>query len=52
MSPELFSNKDLIKQVTIEEKDKWVKTLTKGEKEYVKAMNKAIAFRQNLISRC
>lgn len=41
MYPELEKNKDTIKQVIIEEKNKFVKTLSNGEKEFKKAMNKA-----------
>ena len=36
MYPELVSNKEIIKNVIIEEKDKFVKTLEKGEKEFNK----------------
>ena len=36
--PALESNKETIKTVLLEEKDKFVKTLTKGEKEFVKEM--------------
>ncbi len=38
--PELEKNKETIKQVLIEEKDKFMKTLHHGEKEFEKAMNK------------
>ncbi len=38
--PELEKNKELIKNVVIEEKDKFIKTLEKGEKEFVKQMNR------------
>ena len=41
MYPELEKNKDVIKQVIIEEKDKFMKTLAHGEKEFEKAINKA-----------
>lgn len=34
--PELEANKEMIKSVIIEEKDKFVKTLAKGEKEFLK----------------
>ncbi len=34
--PELEANKEMIKSVIIEEKDKFVKTLAKGEKEFFK----------------
>jgi alanyl-tRNA synthetase len=36
MYPALEQNKEIIKNVIIEEKDKFVKTLTKGEKEFIK----------------
>ena len=42
MYPDLEKNKEVIKSVIIEEKDKFVKTLTNGEKEFIKEMNKAI----------
>ena len=38
MYPSLETNKETIKTVILEEKDKFVKTLTKGEKEFVKEM--------------
>ena len=38
MYPSLETNKDTIKSVIIEEKDKFVKTLTKGEREFAKEM--------------
>ena len=41
MYPELLENKDIIKSVIIEEKDKFVKTLEHGEREFNKEMNKA-----------
>ena len=40
MYPDLEKNKETIKQVIIEEKDKFVKTLTHGEKEFEKAMSR------------
>ena len=40
MYPELETNKNTIKQVIIEEKDKFIKTLAHGEKEFEKAINK------------
>jgi alanyl-tRNA synthetase len=40
MYPELEKNKETIKQVLIEEKDKFTKTLTNGEKEFEKAIAK------------
>ena len=36
MYPTLEQNKEIIKNVILEEKDKFVKTLTKGEKEFLK----------------
>ena len=41
MYPELENNKETIKNVIIEEKDKFVKTLAHGEKEFEKAILKA-----------
>ena len=41
MYPELEKNAETIKNVIIEEKDKFVKTLEKGEKEFEKEMNRA-----------
>ena len=41
MYPDLAKNQELIKNVIIEEKNKFVKTLTHGEKEFEKEMNKA-----------
>lgn len=41
MYPELANNHEMIKNVIIEEKNKFVKTLTHGEKEFQKEMNKA-----------
>jgi len=38
--PELEQNKETIKQVIIEEKDKFAKTLEHGEREFTKEMNK------------
>ncbi|MCI8700634.1 MAG: alanine--tRNA ligase [Clostridia bacterium] len=40
MYPELEINKETIKSVILEEKDKFVKTLEHGEKEFIKEMNK------------
>lgn len=40
MYPELETNKETIKSVILEEKDKFVKTLEHGEKEFSKEMNK------------
>ena len=41
MYPALEANKETIKNVILEEKDKFVKTLSHGEKEFTKAMNYA-----------
>ena len=41
MYPNLAKNQELIKNVIIEEKNKFVKTLAHGEKEFEKEMNKA-----------
>ena len=41
MYPELEKNEETIKNVIIEEKDKFVKTLAHGEKEFEKEMNRA-----------
>ena len=40
MYPELQKNKEIIKQVIIEEKDKFIKTLSHGEREFEKAIAK------------
>ena len=40
MYPELVKNKETIEQVIIEEKDKFVKTLSNGEREFQKAIGK------------
>ena len=42
MYPELEKNKENIKNVIIEEKDKFVKTLAHGEKEFSKEMQKVL----------
>ena len=49
MYPELEKNKVIIKQVIVEEKDKFMKTLAHGEKEFEKAINKAKAENKNTI---
>ena len=49
MYPELEQNREIIKQVIIEEKDKFMKTLVHGEKEFDKALNKAKAENKNVI---
>ena len=41
MYPDLAKNQELIKNVIIEEKNKFIKTLAHGEKEFEKEMNKA-----------
>ena len=41
MYPDLEKNKEIIKQVIIEEKDKFIKTLAHGEREFEKYINKA-----------
>jgi len=41
MYPELEANKETIKLVLIEEKDKFMKTLERGEREFNKEINKA-----------
>ncbi len=40
MYPDLVQKKDLIKEVIITEKDKFIKTLSNGEKEFNKAVNR------------
>ncbi len=40
MYPELVKNRETIEQVIIEEKDKFVKTLSNGEREFQKAIGK------------
>ena len=49
MYPELEKNRELIRQVIIEEKDKFMKTLVHGEKEFEKAINKAKQENKNVI---
>ena len=49
MYPELEKNREIIKQVIIEEKDKFMKTLAHGEKEFKKAINKAKLENKNVI---
>ncbi len=49
MYPDLEKNKETIKSVILEEKDKFVKTLSNGEKEFTKAMNYAKQNRKNKI---
>lgn len=47
--PALETNKETIKTVILEEKDKFVKTLTKGEKEFVKEMQNVKAEGKDVI---
>ena len=49
MYPELETNHETIKSVIIEEKNKFVKTLAHGEKEFQKEMNKAKEQGKNMI---
>ena len=49
MYPELEQNKDLIKSVIIEEKNKFVKTLVNGEKEFNKEVTKLKAQGKDMI---
>ena len=49
MYPELEQNKDLIKSVIIEEKNKFVKTLANGEKEFNKEVTKLKAQGKDMI---
>ncbi len=49
MYPELVQNKEIIKQVLIEEKNKFIKTLSHGEKEFEKAVSKLKQENKNVI---
>ena len=49
MYPELEEKRDTIKQVIIEEKDKFMKTLSYGEKEFEKVINRAKQENKNVI---
>ena len=49
MYPELLKNKETIKQVIIEEKDKFVKTLSHGQKEFEKAVKQAKEEQKSII---
>ena len=49
MYPELVDNKGTIKRTIIEEKDKFIKTLSHGEKEFEKAVEKAKQENKNII---
>lgn len=50
MYPDLEENKDRIKNVIIKEKDKFIKTLEHGEKEFAKEMKKVEEQGKNIIS--
>ncbi len=50
MYPELEQNRQTIKQVIIEEKDKFMKTLSHGEKEFEKVVNRAKQENKNTIN--
>lgn len=50
MYPELETNKEIIKKVILEEKEKFVKTLVHGEREFKKEINKIKETEQNKIS--
>ena len=50
MYPELEKNKEIIKNVILEEKNKFVKTLDKGEKEFIKEMNRLISKNEKVIT--
>ena len=49
MYPELLSNKETIKSVIIEEKDKFMKTLKNGEREFEKVVNRVKSSNKNEI---
>ena len=49
MYPELENNRETIKQIIIEEKDKFIKTLSHGEKEFEKAVERAKQENKNVI---
>jgi len=49
MYPALETNKETVKTVILEEKDKFVKTLTKGEREFVKEMETVKAEGKDII---
>ena len=49
MYPDLLTNKELIKNVLIEEKDKFTKTLKNGEKEFEKAVSRLKNSGKNVI---
>ena len=49
MYPALETNKEIIKSVILEEKDKFVKTLEKGEKEFVKEVGQVKEQGENIV---
>ena len=49
MYPDLEKNREIIKSVLKEEKDKFVKTLTHGEREFYKQMNRLSGEGKNII---
>ena len=49
MYPALETNKEIIKTVILEEKDKFVKTLTKGEKEFYKEIENVKKQGKNIV---
>ena len=49
MYPALEQNKETIKTVILEEKDKFVKTLTKGEKEFAREIEKVKSESKNIV---
>ena len=49
MYPELIENKEIIKQVIVDEKDKFIKTLSHGEKEFEKVALKLKNANKNVI---
>lgn len=49
MYPELQTKRDIIKNIIIEEKDKFIKTLGHGEKEFEKVINKLEQENKNVI---
>ena len=49
MYPELQTKRDIIKNVILEEKDKFIKTLGHGEKEFEKVINKLEQENKNVI---
>ena len=50
MYPDLEKNKETIKAVLVEEKNKFVKTLVKGEREFAKEVDKLEQEEKNMIS--